>query len=165
MTLTPATDKQMAYLRKLVASTDTPDIHDYLVSRGVCETNIGGTFAKVPSKIMASRLIDELKSGARRAVTVRDPGEDMADRWAESHCCEQFRSDIQTDSRPPCRVSARMDASTGWYDRGYRTGRMVQPAPGADVLQLLMYEDREALLDFVLGVIDGAELNGARDRF
>lgn len=59
---TPATPKQMAYLRKLVAAEGL-DLDTWLIERG-CSREVGfpqsRTVADVPSKSQASRLIDEL---------------------------------------------------------------------------------------------------------
>lgn len=59
----PATERQMSYLRSLVAQTETPDIHDYLVAHGISELTgcpTAQATARRPSKSEASRLIDEL---------------------------------------------------------------------------------------------------------
>lgn len=76
ITSTPATDNQMAYLRKLVADAGG-DISQFLIERGI--TKHEGfpqpiIVARLPSKSEASRLIDELapprtssyRRGARR---------------------------------------------------------------------------------------------------
>ena len=55
----PATERQMSYLRSLVAAKGE-DIHDYLIAHGISETGWHGPTAVRPSMHQASLLISEL---------------------------------------------------------------------------------------------------------
>lgn len=58
----PATDRQMAYLRKLVEAQGS-DIRTFLINQGITKTEgwpVPEIVAAVPTKAQASRLIDSL---------------------------------------------------------------------------------------------------------
>ena len=59
MSATPATDRQMSYLTKLVTATGT-DLRSFLIDHGYCHATMTGTVAGRPSKDAASALISEL---------------------------------------------------------------------------------------------------------